>query len=110
MTTTINELNVLRAGIEMADGAKAANVAYWMKSQSRYNFEFHTKDAIEHLEKAAAHLGFTLSPFQPQGASKDAPPTQEADHVTAPSRCPDSGRPSLVEPAAPSELSHNFGG
>ena len=35
----------------------------------------------------------------------------EAPHVATPSTVdPDSGRPSLVEPAAPSELFGNFGG
>ena len=96
---SITELDALRAGLEMTDGAKAANVAYWMKGQSAHSFDFHTRDAIDHLTKAAAHLGFTLTPIT------EALPTE-----TPAIRDPDSGRPSLVEPAAPSELSHNYGG
>mgnify|MGYP000084122691 FL=1 len=66
---------------------------------------YHTTDkerlelALSQFRKAARALGFTLTPIT------------EAPHVAPPSTVdPNSGRPSLVEPAALSELSHNFGG
>ena len=56
-------------------------------------------DLRRHFERAATELGFTLTPIT------------EAPHVATPSTVdPDSGRPSLEEPAAPSELFGNFGG
>lgn len=53
------------------------------------------------LRAAAQALGFTLSPASNHGGHHE--------NVAAPSRDPDSGRPSLDEPAALSDLSHNFG-
>ena len=74
---------------------------------------YHTTDkerlelALSQFRKAARALGFTLTPIEGSSAIDG---TQEAHHVTASNRDPDSGRPSLEEPAATSELFGNFGG
>lgn len=64
------------------------------------------KQLIADFSEAAAALGFTLSPAP---AKANTGGSHEDDVATPSPRCPDSGRPSLDEPAAPSELSHNFG-
>lgn len=70
--------------------------------------KFSQEELLRQFGRAAEALGFTLTPTEGTSATDG---TQEAYHVTALARIdPDSGRPSLVEPAAPSELSHNFGG
>ena len=60
--------------------------------------KFSQEQLARHFEEAARALGFTLYPME---ALPTEPPA---------TRDPDSGRPSLCEPAALSELSHNFGG
>lgn len=67
---TINPVDVLSAGLEMSSGGKEAIVAFYLKPHSDYAFDLHTKNAIEHFEKAAKHLGFTLTPIKAEAEAE----------------------------------------
>ena len=92
-TPTITQVNEAHYFCNRA--AQLAYAAMWA-DDSRY---FLLQELGDQFEKAAFALGFTLTPIT------EALPTEPP----AP-RDPDSGRPSLVEPAATSELFGNFGG
>ena len=59
-------------------------------------------DLYDHFKRAAGFLGFTITRIEGSSAIDG---TQEANHVTPSNRDPDSGRPSLVEPAALTQTS-----
>ena len=104
-----HEINASMARKAIYDLQQAHNnalVAHYTERDSTMRI-ISLDDLYDHFRRAAAHLGFTLTPIEGSSAIDG---TQEAHHVTASNRDPDSGRPSLVEPAATSELSHNFGG
>ena len=87
---------VLSARFHCEQAAKYSNAAIWVPTNS----EDSIRELFMHsFEQAARELGFTVTPIT------EALPTEPPAI-----RDPDSGRPSLVEPAAPSELSHNYGG
>ena len=78
-------------------GRDALLLARWADNATMK--QYHIENAISHLEEAIVVARSALNSLT------------EAPHVaTNPTVDPDSGRPSLVEPAATSELFGNFGG
>lgn len=79
----------LAAIYDLQQAHNAALVAHYT-SGSPATQDMSLGDIRKHFERAARELGFTLTPIT------EALPTE-----TPAIRDPDSGRPSLVEPAAP---------
>lgn len=88
------------AAIAAETASKSFLIAFYLDPHAPAAADHHFNDGLAAFRRAATALGFTLTPIK-----------QEALHDVAntPTRDPDSGRPSLEEPAAPSGLTQNYG-
>lgn len=92
----MNRDQVLTAAIRLHDAAQHGHTAFWVFSHSRGSFEYHARETLDALTKAALELGYTLTPLK------------EAQHVADTQDQPDGGRLNLRQ-ESPAPFSENYG-
>ena len=59
----MNREQVLTAAIRLHDAAQHGHTAFWVHTHSRGSFDYHVEQALAAMTKAAAELGYTLTPI-----------------------------------------------